>query len=914
MGLIKEYCELYDVYDARFPNTIVLMQVGSFYELYGTDNGRGCKDMRQVCDLLNIQLTRKNKNVVGAADEGNPWMAGFPCVALDKYLPLLLESNHHVVLYEQTSLPPNPTRAVTRVISKGTCVDMAKTSASHNISAYYFETVPCTVGGRRVFAGYATLDMATGTCSAGELLSPQSDPEWALDELYRMKMITNPVECVMLCASHEKDCLRADHVLKRMECDAGVTTMWWGDGFDKTLLETAYHEQVFAKVYASQGLTEVTTVCEALGLDQKRCAAIALTSVFRFAYQHDETFMQRVNMPTVNSWCSRSHMSMCYNSIRQLGVLVQNRAGKLEPCLMSVLNRTKTGMGYRLFHDYLVIPSTDVNELVKRYDLIDAMLQGDRYGHVREKLGQVSDVERLLHRALAGKLTVAGLHNIMHSMRVAAELHVNNAALISGLLDVTFNSDAIASGHKQIFKHGFSPMIDDLNVRLNEKLEQLQAIAEAFQGKIEGMDRIVTTQKRFTETRKLSDDRQLCIGEFRVPLSEFHAVKSTGTYVKLEHVHLSRALDDVRALERELDDALTALFMEFMRNFVVENQQKLESIVHDVSVLDVSATCALNAREYCYHRPSPRAQKQAKSWLDARAVRHPVVERVRTDVRYVTNDVSLGCNGCNGMLLYGLNAAGKSCLTKAVALNLVMAQAGMFVACDSFDFVPYNKVFSRVATGDDAFKNQSTFTLEMSELKNILCRADACSLVIGDELCAGTEQTSALAIVASGVLHLTEVDASYMFATHLHELTNIHEVSSAHGLKLMHLSCRLDADNKLTYERKLKPGSGDTLYGLEVCRALKLPGEFIRRAQTIRHRLVGNAEQLVRTTRSRYNSKVFMDVCIKCKARMATETHHIIPQHMADSHGYIKQFHKHVSHNLMPLCDTCHKDEHVLLK
>ena len=103
------------------------------------------------------------------------------------------------------------------------------------------------------------------------------------------------------------------------------------------------------------------------------------------------------------------------------------------------------------------------------------------------------------------------------------------------------------------------------------------------------------------------------------------------------------------------------------------------------------------------------------------------------------------------MLLYGINSSGKSCLMKSVAINLLLAQAGMYVFCDEMVFSPYKAIYTRISSADNIFRGTSSFIREMTELDNILRRADKYSLVVGDEVCAGTENVSAIAIVAASL-------------------------------------------------------------------------------------------------------------------------------------------------------------------
>ena len=256
--------------------------------------------------------------------------------------------------------------------------------------------------------------------------------------------------------------------------------------------------------------------------------------------------------------------------------------------------------------------------------------------------------------------------------------------------------------------------------------------------------------------------------------------------------------------------------------------------------LDVHATCALNAYDFRHCRPSVRTPHDAeeRSSVRAKGMRHPLIEIVQDGREYVPNDFEVGTPDCCGALLYGLNAAGKSSLAKSLGVNVLLAQAGMYVAADAFELVPYTQLLSRVSTGDDIIMGHSTFTIEMSELRNILTRAGARSLVIGDELCAGTEYNSGLSIVAAGLQALSHSCVSFVLATHLHALPDIEEVQAIPKLRIFHLDVAISQETgQLQYNHKLMPGSGPANYGIEVCRSLRLPPGVILCAQKIRYRL-----------------------------------------------------------------------------
>ena len=211
--------------------------------------------------------------------------------------------------------------------------------------------------------------------------------------------------------------------------------------------------------------------------------------------------------------------------------------------------------------------------------------------------------------------------------------------------------------------------------------------------------------------------------------------------------------------------------------------------------------------------------KGNKSYFVSKDLRHPLVEKIKTDVIYVPNDVSLTEDG---ILLFGTNACGKSTLMKSVGLSLIMAQAGFFVPCSSFEYYPYTQIFTRILNNDNIFTGESSFAVEMSELRSILLRSNEKSLILGDELCSGTENVSALSIVSAGLKTLSDKKCSFIFTSHLHQLMDVSVIKNIENLKIFHLKIIYDQEKELLiYDRKLVEGSGPPIW-FRTCKATDL--------------------------------------------------------------------------------------------
>ena len=201
----------------------------------------------------------------------------------------------------------------------------------------------------------------------------------------------------------------------------------------------------------------------------------------------------------------------------------------------------------------------------------------------------------------------------------------------------------------------------------------------------------------------------------------------------------------------------------------------------------------------------------------------------------------------------------------------------------------------------------------MLELKNIFNRANRYSMILGDEICHGTETESALAIVASAVMKLHEKGAFFIFATHLHQLTGLDEIKKLKEVVFLHLGVHYnEAIDKLEYNRKLEIGSGSSLYGLEFAKSLHMDPEFIKRAYDLRKKMSGDyseLELLKKKKRSKYNKSIFLTKCALCN-KPVEDVHHIKARMFADEEGNIEHFHQNHRFNLIPLCKEHHKKVH----
>jgi DNA mismatch repair protein MutS len=393
--------------------------------------------------------------------------------------------------------------------------------------------------------------------------------------------------------------------------------------------------------------------------------------------------------------------------------------------------------------------------------------------------------------------------------------------------------------------------------------------------------------------------------------SKYEILKYNGANVKIMSPKIKEYSDKLIELKEEIKKITQEQYLKCLEEF--ENKyivflNILSEFIAEIDFINCGAKCA---KIYKYVRPNISLKEGLDgSYFSAKEIRHPIIELIHDQVEYIKNDVELIHEKCNGILLYGVNGVGKSSLSKAIGCNIVLAQMGFYVAASEFTYYPYTKIFTRINGDDNMFKGQSSFAIEMDELRSILKYSDCRSIVLGDEICKGTEETSALAIVSSSILRFCQKNVNFIMATHFHKLISLEDIQNIENIKFMHLSVEYDKKEQLIiYGRKLEEGPGDTLYGVEIADFLIQDLDFIRDAKRIRNIILEKEQTILSEKTSNYNNKLYMDKCSICGDygyKYPLDTHHIKEQHTFND----EDIHKDKLSNLVILCKKHHDKVH----
>ena len=938
--IIDEYINYCNKYVEEYgEKTIILMEVGSFYELYGIDNDR-CRqgaDIYTIATLLNIQVSRKNKNILDN-DRNNPLMAGFPSFALTKFIDILITNKYVIVLVEQKmeDYSSVPTRNVTEIITPATYNNNLQDTQSNSFVTIYMDNAQDRRTLKKfMVVGLTVFDSSTGKITLHELKNEVYDNLVLYEQIVSFVLKYNPKE-VCLCSIDILDTDNVNEVIQSLQIlnnnyklnnNIGkVSSQFRSIHFQKEILERIYKSKFENK-------DSMLNVFEMLNIENNFLANIAFTYTLYYIHKLSPMYVNHIYSPT-NENTEHEKLTLANDSIAQLNIYDNTN----DHTLMKILNNCKTPMGKRYFSFRLLNPMTNTDSIIESYNNITSFIQ---YGHDKIEFKNIYDIERLVHKMSTAKITPCEIANIVTTLENIQCILYEHKSFMTKVfkIDITTMITKCIESFKKCFHveelhkynvsttmgyHVYNENYCNCGIcsfcTLCDKVQEETDIQQFFEKLLCNLNQEHSSHLGNNSCFKLEyNDRDgyhysitaKRFEQIKNKISTFtHRYNSNKSVVKLFNDECKEKNDILFDLRQQLKKIHLTLYSTLVKDLFHKHNSDLYHITKHVELIDFYDTCAKNSVKMCLSCPIIE-NRENKSYIDIYGLRHPIVEKINTGVQYISNDVNLNQSG---MILYGINSSGKSCLMKSIGIAIILAQSGMFVSAKKMMYYPYTTLHTRIVNNDNLYKNQSTFVLEMNELRNILKQTHERSIVIGDELCSGTESISAISIVSAGIMFLTRNNTSFIFATHLQELNHIEEINSNDKIKIYHLQTRYDVDKKMIiYDRVLQPGYGEALYGLEVCKALDLDECFMRDAFLIRDKIDNkNGYPLLDIKQSKYNKEIYLDTCMVCANRKATEVHHIHEQRTSDQNGIIltEQIHKNAMCNLIPLCNECHNKIH----
>ena len=795
--MLQQYFRL----KAEYPDVLLAMQVGDFYEFYGPDAEIAARE-------LEIVLTGREDG-----SNGRVPMAGVPVHAYERYFAKLVQKGYRVAICDQIEDPKLAKglvkRRVTRVLTPGTVVEDSMLDARAN------NYLVAAVLGDPIH-GLGVVDVSTGEFLATEIAG-EGRLQKLLDELFRLQ----PAE--VLVPEDQEELIQT----LREQLSATITPVplqeWVGREAREILLRHFGVESL-----RGFGCEEFTR-----GLD---AAALAL----RYLQQNQMTALEHIR--TLSTYSVERFMYLDATARRHLELTQNLMDGTRRYTLLATLDSTCTPMGARLLKRWLDEPLLEPDAITARLDAVEALAQQSiRRDALRQILRSLADLERLAARASTGTANARDLVALRQSLQRLPALYAEADALLRelsqpptllatlaprlaplsdlcALLERALVDDPPAdlkSGG--VIRDGYDPELD--------RLRQVRTDGKQWIAQLEAKER----QRTGIPSLKVGYN---AVFGYYLEVSKPHLNKVPPDYIRKQTLanaerFITPELKEQEAILLGAEERINALEFELfsrVRNEVARCTPQLQSLAKAIAELDVLCAFAENAVRYRYVRPVVDTEDR----IHIVGGRHPVVERF-SEKPFVPNDCRLDPTQ-RLIILTGPNMSGKSTYIRQNALITLMAHIGSFVPAERAEIGLVDRIFTRVGARDELATGQSTFMVEMTETANILNNATPRSLVILDEIGRGTSTYDGLAIAWAVAEYLHAIGCKTLFATHYHYLNEL--ANRLEGVANYRVAVKEQGD-RIVWLHKVLPGGTDRSYGVHVARMAGVPPEVVQRAEQI---------------------------------------------------------------------------------
>ena len=792
--LMRQYYQL----KQQHPGAVLLFRVGDFYETFGEDAVTAAR-------LLDITLTKR-----GAGTVSEVALAGFPHHALDNYLPKLVRAGQRVAICDQLEDPKQAKglvkRGITELVTPGVSMHDHTLERRQNnyLAAVHFG---------KSEAGVSFLDISTG-----EFLVAQG----TLDYLGKLLQNFRPAE-VLFC--------------KRSRADFEAS-------FGPDFCTFALDEWVFGADYAHDTLTRHfrTTSLKGFGVEGLQEGVVAAGCILHYLAETKHTDIQHI--ASLGRLEEDKYVWLDRFTVRNLELVHAQHPGGVP--LIDILDQTLTPMGARLLRKWVVLPLKEVSQIQRRLDTVAALVaEPELLEAVHSHLRPIADLERLISKVAVRRVNPRELLQLARALESIAPLREKLAASgVRALEKLADQLHACTSLRQEITSkiRPDAPLLVNQGHVIQEgvdaELDELRGLAYS------GKDYLVQLQQREQAATGISSLKVAYnkVFGYYLEVSNAHKGKVPTEWIRKQTLvnaeryvteELKTYEEKILTAEEKLGAIESRIYQEVVlaaADYVSQVQQNARA----VGVLDCLGSFAATARQHRYVQP----QVNDGPTLDIKGGRHPVIERqLPPGESYIPNDLCLSQDDQQIVVITGPNMAGKSALLRQTALIVLLAQIGSFVPADEAAIGIIDKIFTRVGASDNLSKGESTFMVEMTETASILNNLSDRSLVLMDEIGRGTSTYDGISIAWAIVEHLhnnPRARAKTLFATHYHELNQL--ADDCPRVRNYHVAVQ-EADGRVLFLRKLRPGGSEHSFGIHVARMAGMPPAVVLRANEIMHHL-----------------------------------------------------------------------------
>ncbi len=798
--MMRQYIEIKE----NNPSCILFFRLGDFYEMF-------FEDAELVSKELQLTLTAR----MSGNGEKAP-MCGVPYHAADAYIARLVKKGYKIAICEQMQTPEESNgklveREIVRVITPGTVLDEKILRAG---SSNYILSI--TQNNNNTF-GLAYSDISTGELSVIEVYSTS--------DLENEVVTINPVEIIMPTALKEV---------------SGVVEA--ASGFYISYLDTDYYKQsnINEAIFSQFGIKSLLGI----GISEDAAYVNALGALLIYIRRTQRSSLGHI--VEVHQETPSNYMSLDKSTMRSLELLEPLYEADGNYSLVDILDKTKTSMGARLLRSWLKRPLKNLQNITKRHDAIEKFMQHkEEIKPIRMAFGIIYDFKRICGRIGAGRANARDLISMKLSLMRIPELksllsNVNTqgdkkaSALLNELYDRIDDFEDVSSLIE-------NALVDEPPITITEG----EIIKDGFDEELDSMKRAIADGKAWiagleNTERERTGIKALKVGYNKVFGYYLEVRNASKDLVPDEYIRKQTLVNAERYITPKLKEVEAEVLgaqnkinkreydcFQNIRDRVSERILELMHTADAIAEIDVLAGLAKVAIDNGYTKPNMHDGKD----IEVVQGRHPVVEAVMEYNQFTGNNFSIDADEKSLLLITGPNMAGKSTYMRQNALIVLMSQIGSFIPAESANIGIVDRIFTRIGAGDNLAKGQSTFFLEMSELAYILKNATDKSFVILDEIGRGTSTYDGLSIAYALCKFLLQGDnpkVRTLFATHYHELSELEGVLPG----LLNLTIAVfEKNGKVIFSHKIKKGSAEKSYGVDVAKLAGVPDELLRSAK-----------------------------------------------------------------------------------
>ena len=792
--LMKQFFEM----KKKHPDAIMLYRVGDFYETFSTD-------AVTASEILGITLT-KRANGPGQHIE----LAGFPHHALDTYLPKLVRAGKRVAICEQLEDPKLTKklvkRGITELVTPGVAINgnMLDYRENNFLGAVHFGKNAC---------GVAFLDISTG-----EFLTA----EGTIDYIDKLLANFSPKEVLV-----ERSC--------KKRFDQSFTAKYLTFELDDWMMTgEAAHDRLL-KQFETKNL-------KGFGVDKMQNAIVASGAILFYLDLTQHTQISHIT--SLARIEEEKFVRLDRFTVRNLELVEPMcEDGK---SLLNVIDRTVCPMGARLLRRWTLFPLKSVKQINDRLDVVEHFFK-DREGRelIQRQLELVGDMERLVSKVAVGRISPREMVQMKNALNAVAPIkaycedadnavlrsfgeQLNACASIRDRIERELNPDAPnATNRGNVIRTG-----------VNDELDSLREISYS------GKDYLLKIQQRESELTGIPSLKVAYNNVFGyyIEVRNTHKDKVPPEWIRKQTLvnaerYVTQELKEYEEKILGAEEKILSLETRLFNDLVAAVATYIPAIQLNASLvarLDCLMSFTRISIENRYNRPEVNESLD----IDISEGRHPVIEKqLPPGESYIANNVTLGNESQQIMMITGPNMAGKSALLRQTALIVLMAQIGCFVPADAAKIGIVDKIFTRVGASDNISLGESTFMVEMNEAASILNNLSERSLVLFDELGRGTSTYDGISIAWSIVEYIHEnprFHAKTLFATHYHELNEM--AKTFKRIANFNVSVR-EIDGKVVFLRKLVEGGSEHSFGIHVAKLAGLPPAIVTRANEVLHHL-----------------------------------------------------------------------------